>query len=53
MPKTKGSISARQLMLLKLSGITGTVFLGAVNLITTLGGRRAAWQCLGEACSAS
>ncbi|MBT9156262.1 MAG: Spore germination protein YndE [Firmicutes bacterium] len=47
MPKAKDSISARQLMLLKLSGITGTVFLGAVNLITTLAGRQGFIAVLG------
>jgi spore germination protein KB len=47
MPKQKDSITARQLMLLKLSGITGTVFLGAVNLITSLAGAQGYMAVLG------
>lgn len=38
MNKTNIKISARQLMLLKLSGITGTIFFGAVRAITTAAG---------------
>jgi spore germination protein KB len=47
MPKQKDFITARQLMLLKLSGITGTVFLGVVNLITTLAGAQGFMAVLG------
>jgi len=47
MSRRTATISARQLMLLKLTGITGTVFLGAVSLITTLAGAQGFIAVLG------
>lgn len=38
MKKTKGQISARQLMFLKLTGIIGVLFFGAIRLVTSLAG---------------
>ena len=38
MPRVVIRISARQLMLLKLTGITGTIFFGAIRLMTNVAG---------------
>ncbi|MBS3950380.1 MAG: endospore germination permease [Peptococcaceae bacterium] len=47
MPKVTVRISSRQLMLLKLTGITGTIFFGAVRLLTTMAGAHAYLAILG------